>query len=74
MRGDNCLAAEPPLSPDLVIGRMIGYWKGERYTDCQNSLSFRLLSRLWLFFYPVRAPFLWFRARMRRRKAGVKHP
>ena len=74
MRGDNCLAAEPPLSPDLVIGRLIGYWKGERYTDCQNGLTFRLLSRLWLFLYPFRAPFLWLRARLRRRKADVKRP
>lgn len=74
MRGDNCLAAEPPLSPDLVIGRMIGYWKGERYTDCRRSLSFCLFSRLWLFLYPVRAPFLWLRARLRRKRTEAKRP
>lgn len=67
MRGDNCLAAEPPLSPDRIIGRMIGFWKGERYTDCQKSLSYRLLSRLWLFLYPVRLPYLWLAARRRSR-------
>jgi len=68
MRGDNCLVTEPPLSPSLVIGRMTGYWKGERYIDCQKSLRYRFLSRLWLFLYPFRMPFLWLSARRRSRR------
>lgn len=64
MRGDNCLGTEPPLTPDRIIGRMTAFWRGDRYTDCEKSRPYRLYARLWPATYPLRAPFLWMRARL----------
>lgn len=45
--GDNHIRWEK-VEFDQVVGKMKGYYKGEKYVDV-NSFSFKLKSRLWCF-------------------------
>ena len=41
-RGDNCLRSDGVIPPEKVIGKLDGYYKGEKYTDCAKSGRYKL--------------------------------
>lgn len=48
-RGDNMLVTET-VSDNEIIGILTGYYKGEKYIDCQQNIGYKLYS----FFVPLR--------------------
>ena len=53
MRGDNCDYDEYGITDDMVIGRLVGFWRGERYVSC-DARSYRLYVRVHTLLYPCR--------------------
>lgn len=53
-RGDNCINDEHDIADDNVLGVLKGYYKGERYIDCNKNASYRLYSRFWVATHGVR--------------------
>lgn len=51
--GDGCLEPDPPVPLEQVIGRVEKIFRGERVIHC-DSLFSRLLSKVWLFLFPIR--------------------
>lgn len=47
-RGDNCNNNEYDITDDNVLGVLKGYYKGERYIDCNKNAAYRLYSRFWV--------------------------
>jgi hypothetical protein len=62
LRGDNQIWPERGISRRQIIGRMEGYYSGERYRSC-SSVAYWLYSRLWTVITPLRG--LWFSLRRR---------
>ncbi len=53
MRGDNCDYTEYGITDDMMIGKLIGFWRGDKYISCESRV-YRLYARLRNFFYPLR--------------------
>ncbi|MEE1019779.1 MAG: S24/S26 family peptidase [Acutalibacteraceae bacterium] len=53
-RGDNCDNNEYDITDDNVLGVLKGYYKGERYIDCNKNAAYRLYSRFWVATHGVR--------------------
>lgn len=53
MRGDNCDYTEYGITDEMVIGKLVGFWRGEKYIACE-SRAYRLYARLRNLFYPLR--------------------
>ena len=53
-RGDNCDNNEYDITDENVLGVLKGYYKGERYIDCNNNAAYRLYSRFWVATHGVR--------------------
>ena len=53
IRGDNCDYTEYGITDEMIIGRLVGFWRGERYVSCDGRL-YRLYVRLSLWLYPLR--------------------
>ena len=49
-RGDNNLFYDRMISVADVYGIMLGYYKGDKYIDCQKNIGYKLYS----FFVPLR--------------------
>ena len=43
-RGDNNLFYDKPVSKDMVIGLLLGYYKGDKYIDCEKDFKYRVYS------------------------------
>lgn len=65
--GDNQTKQEFGITRQQIVGRMEGYYTGERYHSC-SAITYRLYARLWNRAMPVRR--LW--GAFRRRQRGVK--
>ncbi len=53
IRGDNCDYTERGITDERILGRLVGFWRGEKYIPC-TSRAYRLYARLWCFLYPLR--------------------
>ena len=53
IRGDNCDYNEYGITDEMIIGRLVGFWRGERYVSC-NARSYRLYVRVHTALYPLR--------------------
>lgn len=53
IRGDNCYENEIVL-PDQLVGKLKGFYKGERFIDCEKNLSYKVYVFFWLMSYPFR--------------------
>lgn len=52
--GDNLLKREH-ITDDMICGVLVGFYKnGKHYIDCNNSKLYKLYSRVWVAFLPVR--------------------
>ncbi|MGN0114592.1 MAG: S24/S26 family peptidase [Acutalibacteraceae bacterium] len=66
-RGDNCDNNEYDITDYNVFGVLKGYYKGERYIDCNKNAIYHLYSRFWVATHGVRM--IWRRVK---RKIGKK--
>jgi hypothetical protein len=53
MRGDNCDDSECGITDEMIIGRLVGFWRGERYVSC-DATFYRLYVRVHMALYPFR--------------------
>ncbi len=53
IRGDNCYENEVVL-PKQLVGKLKGYYKGDRFIDCEKNLSYRGYVFFLLLSYPFR--------------------
>jgi hypothetical protein len=53
MGGDAQKVLEGPLRPEQIVAFVAGIWRNERFISC-NNLGWRILSDLWMIFYPFR--------------------
>lgn len=59
--GDNLLRKEY-VTDDMICGVLVGFYKnGKRYIDCQNSVLYKIYSRIWVALLPVRPVFMFVR-------------
>lgn len=55
IQGDNC-TGEDRVKREQIIGILTGFYRGERYCDCEKSRGYRLYARLWpIVTFPRRA-------------------
>lgn len=56
--GDNLLRKEY-VTDDMICGVLVGFYKnGKRYIDLQNSVPYKIYSRIWVALLPVRPALL----------------
>ncbi len=53
MRGDNCDYTERNITDDMIIGKLVGFWRGDRYIPVEKR-SYRLYAHWRNFCYPFR--------------------
>lgn len=53
--GDNLWRKEYDISDENIVGVLEGFYKGERYFDCESSKAYHVYVYLCRFFYPLRA-------------------
>ena len=53
IRGDNCDYNEYGITDGMIIGRLVGFWRGEKYISCK-ARSYRLYVRVHTALYPLR--------------------
>lgn len=53
MRGDNCDYTERGITEEMIVGKLVGFWRDDRYIPVENRL-YRLYAHLRNFFYPIR--------------------
>ncbi|MCM1115540.1 MAG: S24/S26 family peptidase [Clostridium sp.] len=52
--GDNLLKKEY-VTDDMICGVLVGFYKnGKHYVDCQNSVPYKIYSRIWVALLPIR--------------------
>ncbi len=51
--GDNCVNLETDVTDEQIVGRLEGFYRGERQIS-MNSFVYKLYSRIWVALYPVR--------------------
>jgi signal peptidase I len=53
IRGDSCYDHEL-VEPEQIIGILRGFYRGEKYISCEESLGYRCYVFFWRLTYPVR--------------------
>ena len=53
IRGDNCYDNEY-VSNGQIIGILSGFYKGDKYVDCQTDFWYKVYVIVWRFIYPLR--------------------
>ena len=51
--GDNCINLETDVTDEQIIGKLEGFYWGERQIS-MNGLPYKLYCRIWVALYPVR--------------------
>ncbi len=54
IRGDNSYKREFDIKDGHIIGRLKGFYKGNRYIDCDESFGYKVYVIVWRFIYPLR--------------------
>ena len=52
--GDNLWRKERKVTDEMISGVLVGFFKGERYIDCETDKRYHIYIRIWRFIYPVR--------------------
>lgn len=52
-RGDNCDYTEYGINDAMIVGRLVGFWRDEKYISC-DALTYRLYARVHTALYPLR--------------------
>lgn len=53
IRGDNCDYTERGITDADIIGRLTGFWRGDRFISCDKNRLYRLYSHIWPRLYPL---------------------
>jgi len=53
IRGDNCYNDEV-VYPTQLVGILKGFYRGDRFVDCQKNICYKMYVSIWLMSYPVR--------------------
>jgi len=70
--GDNLLKKEY-VTDDMICGKLIGFYKnGKRYIDCENSKLYKLYSRIWVAFIPLKPAYFFVRGYLGAIKRRIK--
>lgn len=51
--GDNCTVQERDVTEEQIIGKLVGFYRGERQIS-MNGFVYQLYCRVWVAAYPVR--------------------
>ncbi len=57
--GDNLWRREYEVTDSDIIGILVGFFRGEKYIDCEKNRGYRCYVYVWRFLYPLRACLLW---------------
>lgn len=57
--GDNLWKKEYDITDEEIVGVLKGFFKGEKYIDCESSKGYHCYVYVWRFLYPLRACLLW---------------
>lgn len=72
--GDNLWRKEYDITDEQIVGVLAGFFKGERYIDCETNSLYHAYVYIWRALYPVRSCILIAReygSRIKRRIKGV---
>lgn len=47
IRGDNCINSEYDISDEQIFGILQGFYKRDRYIDCENSFLYKFYVLFW---------------------------
>ena len=53
IRGDNCIEIERGLVESDIIAILVGFYKGNRYIDCETSSGYKLYVKAWKIISPL---------------------
>lgn len=53
--GDNLWRKEYDVRDEDIVGVLAGFFKGERYVDCETSSLYHAYVYIWRFLYPIRS-------------------
>lgn len=53
MRGDNCDYTEHGIKDEMIVGKLVGFWRDDRYISVESRL-YRLYAHVHNFVYPFR--------------------
>lgn len=56
--GDNLWRKEYHVRDENIVGVLAGFFKGNRYIDCETNRWYHAYIYLWRFLYPIRSCFL----------------
>ena len=70
MLGDNQVKTEGPLKEGQVIGVLTGFIRNGKYISTNNIL-YKILSGIWLFMRPVRRPFQFAAAWIKKKRRNI---
>ena len=73
--GDNLWKKEYDITDQEIVGVLKGFFKGDKYIDCETSKGYHCYVYVWRFFYPLRACLLWGKmtlGRIKRKWIGKK--
>ena len=54
IRGDNCYSNEYDITEEHIFGLLCGFYRGERYIDCNNHSGYKMYVAFWKAIYPIR--------------------
>ena len=67
LRGDNQRVCDKSYTKENVIGKLVGFYKKEKYVDV-NAFSYRFYVVFWRFIFPIRFIFSCFKSLFKRIK------
>lgn len=56
--GDNLWRKEYHVHDEDIVGVLAGFFKGDRYIDCEKNRWYHAYVYIWRFLYPIRSCFL----------------
>lgn len=70
--GDNLWRKEYHVRDEDIVGMLAGFFKGERYIDCEKNPWYHAYVYLWRFLYPFRVCVLFPKEKLRKIKWKLK--
>lgn len=59
IRGDNCMRSEYGIARAQILGILRGFYKGDRYIDCETNRLYKIYVFLCRSTHCVRVPMMW---------------
>lgn len=58
IRGDNCRENELDITEERIFGMLKGFYKGDKYIDCETNKGYKLYVWFWRYTYYLREFFI----------------